>query len=237
MTTTLSPASRETYQPAPVKKSRIASLITAGVAGVAGLALAATFSYFTQDGSADYDGTGTGDGGDAPVWATDMDLGDLIFAEYEDGDYEEFEADADGNPVDADGKRIAPVDAVESDFVLTNANQNAPQVARLFNVESDNSDPFYGDIWVRITRQKPNYPGQGDAQFRYFGKLSEMKNVYMGSIYQGSSQIFDVEAWTDTHRVQMAEPYSAAFQVNYSVDDGSLEETYEPVLSPEDSDE
>ena len=234
MTTTLSPASRETYQPAPVKKSRIASLITAGVAGVAGLALAATFSFFTQDGTADYDGeSALEDGGDFPVSASPMDLGPLVFAKYDGTTAADTGADADPSVLNP----VAPGDAIGSNFTLTNANAGAPQVARLFNVVPTNPDPFYGDIWVRITRQKPNYPGQGDAQFRYFGKLSEMKNVYMGSIYQGSSQIFDVEAWTDTHRVQMAEPYSAAFQVNYSVDDGSLEETYEPVLSPEDSDE
>lgn len=197
----------------------------AGAAGVAGLALAATFSYFQQPGSADYAGDPTPPPIDDTVSSTNMNLGTLLWSG---ADYDTDNAAPTSNDEDAP----LPDVTTHSEFVVTNWNTEARQVVRLVNVLPDGNDDLYDDVWVRITRQNPlsNPEVNGDPEFRYFGPLSGLSNIYMGNIVEGGSQTFDVEAWTANAQPDDAD-YHTDFTVRYGVYAGAFEEAYEETQS------
>lgn len=214
MTATIEASSPDRYQPAPVKKRRAASIVTAVVAGVAGLAIAATFSYFQQNGSGSYNGDTTPPIEDKVV-ATDLTLGTL---QWSGATYA-----ADDSPSNVPPGDVAPpANATSSSFTITNKNTADRQVVRLINVVPDSPDNLYKDVWVRIEREDPT-GANGPAKFLYFGPLSQLSNIYMGNIVKGGVQVFDVKAWTANS--QPAGTYATAFKVNYSVYTGAFETT------------
>lgn len=233
MTITEAQPKHETYQPAPVKKRRVASLITAGVAGVAGLALAAAFGYISQEGSARYDGEST-----TPptpvvdkVSATSLNLGTIFWSGAAYDDAAKTTA-ANAAPPNSDLKTFRPANATQSFFTITNENTAERKVVRLINVLQDGpDDSLYGDIWVHIERQN-TWGDTRPPEFKYFGPLSELRNVYMGNIVQGATHTFEVWAWTAEGQSNATGPYDSAFTVNYTFGPDDLENAYEEIPAP-----
>lgn len=191
------------YQPAPVKKRRVASLVTAVAAGVAGLSIAANFEPFDQDGS----GTYLGDATEHIVDVTPMALGQLEWA-----------------GVDYDSStNQAPANATYSEFTLSNRDIQNRQAVRLINVEASDSDSgdLYGSVWVHIERQDPTGAG-GANNVVYHGPLSGLSNRYMGDIVQGATQTFEVLAWT-ADAMPDEQSYDTTFVVHYVRYDPTLE--------------